>query len=150
MKVKMKMIDFEKIHVGNIIFFSKKGSVQLISLQVIEEITKKSLAGIEKDFKVIEATESQQQSYLKKYLNEGDVFLNVHDAQEFMMKNATAAIDRIIKNACTQAEGAFSSGRFISNDIHAKNDDYDIPELPVESKKTKVILPDGTVANLVI
>tara|TARA_B100000214_G_C23934924_1_gene612673 strand:+ start:368 stop:814 length:447 start_codon:yes stop_codon:yes gene_type:complete len=92
--------------VGTVLYIISKKSNSVIPVQVIEEVTRKTVEGQNVTYVVMPPGPEAESVHLEKL--EALVFNNPSEAREHMMRNASSAIDKIIEKARTIAENSFS------------------------------------------
>jgi len=88
------MNDYE---VGQILFMSSEKSLNIIPVQVVEEVTKTTLTGKEKTYMIMFPNEAKTIVDIKNI--KGQIFKNRHEIKNYMVQNATNAIEKMISDA---------------------------------------------------
>lgn len=130
--------------VGQILFvvLNKKG--QVYPMQVVEEITKKTLRGEETTYVLQGGSDPESRLLIDKV--DGEIFDSAEDARSSLVSRATAQINKLVSIAVAK-----------SKEWYGKNEEFKSEQLPepetlakfsVEKEEVIVQLPDGTKARL--
>jgi phage-related tail protein len=117
--------------VGQIIYLLSKKDVKVYPVQVIEEVTRKT---IEKEMisYVIKLPDNKETEILLEQVD-AEIFTTLDDVESKMMDNASKQIKSFLKNAKSMSK--------IFKDILVENDDQkdenELPEKPEHKKETK-------------
>ena len=107
----------------------------------VEEITKKSLKGEERNY-VLQGGPSSSTTVLLSEID-GEVFKSADDARNTLVSRATSQIEKIVDAAILKSKEWYETEAVNDEVLYNKN------EIPQEEKEqVKVKLPDGTIANL--
>ena len=83
--------------VGQIVYTCSNKSMNIIPLQIVEEITRTSLTGTEKNYLVRFPNKQGTTTELTKI--KGRLFSSISAVKTFMINNSNEAIEKMIKNA---------------------------------------------------
>lgn len=126
--------------VGQILFVILNKKMQIYPMMIIEEITKRTMQGVETNYVLQAGAESTSTVLLNQV--DGEVFESADDARRVLIERATSQIDRLIQVATEK-----SSEWYTQHDATPKVV-TPIPAQTIDADMIKVELPDGTVANL--
>ena len=135
-----------KYAVGQIIWAVGKNRPSLQVFQIIEEITKKTIGDEIISYILKSASDSDELLTLENLLKANHVFKSSEEAQVFMLKTASQAIDKAIANTSAIAKEAFAP----------ENNEKETIFEPITNKEntktnvTKIKLEDGTIANVTL
>ena len=87
----------EKYKVGQVLFLIGEKTTKVIPIQIIEEVIRTTLDGKIKTYTVQLPDQSKTQVDISEV--KGRIFNSHKTVREFMIKNASAAIDKMISNA---------------------------------------------------
>jgi hypothetical protein len=137
-----------KYDVGQILFvvLNKKG--QVYPMQVIEEITKKTLKGEEKNYVLQGGADTDSKVLLDKV--DGEIFHSAVEARDALISRATAQIDRLVSNAVLKSKEWYLNQRFDKESIETSEESSSYVQDKQTEQREEVIvqLPDGTKARL--
>ncbi len=94
-----------KYKVGQIFYLVGAETAKVIPFRIVEEVTRTTLAGIETSF-IAELPDEDQTKIDVNKLG-GKVFDTKNDLRHYMIKNASEAIDAMIKNATKLSEKVY-------------------------------------------
>lgn len=130
-----------KLAIGQILYFIPAGKLMLYPLQVVEEVTKKTLKGIEVDYSLRMGNEK-----VVHYCDlKGEVFESTEKARSIMLERASMQIDNMLQKAIKSAKEWYENVPDVISDDMPKLVD---PSIDREGSVTVVELPDGTKARL--
>jgi hypothetical protein len=132
--------------VGQVLFIIMHKKLQVYPMMVIEEITKRTLKGEEKNYVLQGGPDSETTILLNQV--EGEIFDSPEEAKKMLITRATSQIERIVDSAVEKAIQWYQT-----NTSSEKVQKVDVPEqkeppTDQEVETIKVHLPDGTIANL--
>jgi len=130
--------------VGQVLFIILNKRPQVIPVQVVEQVVRRSISGEEIQYSVnVPAKDGDKVLELESI--DGEVFDDAEDARRSMLNNATRTIDGFIEKAMSVAKTRFSyeAGTSIVSELISGNKGEDV-------QKAKVTLEDGTIANIVL
>ena len=124
--------------VGNIVWYIGGQTPRVMLLKVVEEITKKTLTGEEKNFVLLFSSVNGEKRVSKsKLASSGTFYPDERSAKNAMVESASKAIDHMLLTARKNASNFFDQTIQPSSSI--QNDDLD---------GMKITLEDGTVARI--
>ena len=125
-------------NVGQVLYVILNKRQKVIPVQVVEQVTRRSLKGEETHYSVNVPSREGPREYNLHDLD-GEVYETIDDAKGALVKHANLSIESIIENAQKIASHVFNS----SSDV----DDLVLgPETSTDS--VKITLENGTVANV--
>lgn len=138
--------------VGQVVYVSSSEQNKVMPLQIIEEITRKTLKGDEVHYKVVFGNDMTKTRYLSDI--KGDVFTSLEAIRASLLKNATSWIDRQIEEARKYAHNTYKNAQShdfsemdtpqLPSGIHTPNaSDDDVPG----EEANLVELPDGRIVK---
>lgn len=100
-----------KYHVGQVLYLipSKSAKATLYPIQVIEELTKKTLNGIEIDY-VVQAGPDQT---LNMNQVQGEIFESAEVAKESLMQRAISSIEKLVDASVKKSQEWYPNGKII-------------------------------------
>jgi len=135
-------------NVGQILFvvLNKKG--QIYPMQVVEEITKRTLKGEEKNYVLQGGSDQNSKILLDKV--DGEIFDSAMEAREILVSRATSQIDRLVTNAVAKSKEWYLNNNLPTESSTSVENASQIDELEKAEQREEVIvqLPDGTKARL--
>lgn len=126
--------------VGQILFVILNKKMQIYPMMIIEEITKRTMQGVETNYVLQAGAESTSTVLLNQV--DGEVFESADDARRVLIERATSQIDRLIQVATEKSSEWYIRQEPAPKAVVAA------PTPVVDIDMVKVELPDGTVANL--
>jgi hypothetical protein len=130
--------------VGQVLFIILNKRPQVIPVQVVEQVVRRSVSGEEIQYSVnVPAKDGDKVLELESI--DGSVFEDAEDARRSMLDNATRTIDGFIEKAMSVASARFnfdSGANGVSELISGNKNE--------NTQKAKVTLEDGTVANIIL
>lgn len=128
--------------IGQIIYVVSKKETRVIPMQIVEEITKKTLAGSETTY-LVSAGKSPDDAMLLDEID-GEIFSSSAECEKSLSQRALRSIQKIITNAVIEAAERFSA-----------NDERESSAIVVEPAKTsdepgdttEVMMPDGSIVS---
>lgn len=93
--------------IGQILFVLLKGETNIHPVLVVEELRKKTLQGESIDYTVEVAAKGGKKSRVNLHELEATVFVDVEEARDFLVSNATKAIGDICERAKVAAARLF-------------------------------------------
>lgn len=144
----------ERYTVGQVLYVVSKKDNRVVPIRVVEEVTRRALEGEKRTYNVQVGPPGEKPIADIERLP-GLIFRSVADVRAFMMKNATTAIDSMIKNA------AASAGKWYGESVNAQQSQVDgllddatfgiVEESPAQSdasaESVEIQLPDGRIAT---
>jgi len=128
-----------KFTVGQVIFILLRDDHRIAPVQVVEEVVHRKINGEEIKY-YVRASNSPDAKILLLETSKQKIFLTIDDARQYMIENATHAIDAICNEAMT-ASYAFSEGAT----------SFEAPEKPRQAQEMKKVkLPTGEIVNIQI
>jgi hypothetical protein len=140
--------------VGQVLYIINSESTQVIPVQVVEQVTRKTLDGEKVTYivKLPKKLKGAEVDTVPLDKIKGDFFSSSDKAKERLTSNALRNVERIIKNAENLSRGAFGESASVSSDIFdisSSSGDSDEIEREGEPDDAEVvILPDGTKAKV--
>lgn len=125
--------------VGQVLFIILNKKMQVYPMMVIEEITKRTLKGEEKNY-VLQGGPDEKTTILLNQV-EGEVFDSPEEAKKILITRVTTQIEKIVDSAVAKASEWYET----------RSDEPTQTQAVVTSEEPesiKVHLPDGTIANL--
>ncbi len=132
----------QEFEVGSYVWFVRSDKPGVRHYLVVEEIVKKSIDGITRDY-LFEANSSGKIGRVESRNLVGDYFINREDAYNFMLKQAGDAIARMMDKQMQTPKA-----ENISSSIDFSHTDHEHESNTNESDSTIIELPDGTKARL--
>jgi hypothetical protein len=127
-------------NVGQVLYVILNKRQKVVPVQVVEQVTRRSLKGEETHYSVNVPSREGPREYNLHDLD-GEVYETIDDAKSALVKNANRSIENIIENTQKIASHVFNS----SSDV----DDLILEsELPTETDSVKITLENGTIANV--
>jgi hypothetical protein len=132
--------------IGQVLFVAPKGKTQLIPIQVVEEITKKTLKG---DIVVYMVKPGSEGKMIDIATVDGEIFETAAAAQKSLTERAARYIAKLVANSSQQAQSwypnSFESTTSSSNVIDITQE-RDVS--PDEMDGAIITLEDGTKARI--
>lgn len=132
--------------VGNFIYFSSNKTKQIFSGRIVEEITIKKLSGTETDYRVDLKNSLDSQFLLSELrdVKKFNIFDNINELKQFMLKNVENTIDKLISK-CQEDKTKYwgKTKDQVLEEIADQNTDA------INSNKQQVELEDGTKVNII-
>jgi|7_EtaG_2_1085326.scaffolds.fasta_scaffold90078_2 hypothetical protein len=91
--------------VGQILFLTANQSLRIVPAQVVEEVIRTTIAGKEKTYMIQFPNEEKTIQDIRKV--KGSIFTTRREVRNFMINNATIAIDKMIQNALKISNNSF-------------------------------------------
>lgn len=91
-----------KYRVGQVLYVVLKKEARLYPMQVVEEITKKTLEGELTSYMVRGGTDPKAQLLITDV--DGEIFDSAEKAKSVLIDRATTSIARLVENACQKAK----------------------------------------------
>lgn len=126
--------------VGQVLYVVFKGEKRVVPLQIIEEITRKTLEGLKVDYKLRSGPEDK--SFINFNDIEGDVFETPDLAIEVLTDRAKSSIEKIVSNAAEKARLLFSTSEKPTKESEQPTTDE------TQEEEVRVKLPDGSYARV--
>ena len=124
--------------VGQVLFIVMSKKIQVYPMMIIEEITKRTLKGEEKNYVLQGGPDSSTTILLNQV--DGEVFDSSEEAKKVLVSRATSQIEKIVDSAVEKAAQWYQTN---SDPVEQM-----LPQPQLDTEAVKVHLPDGTVANL--
>lgn len=126
--------------VGQVLYVVFKGEKRVVPLQIIEEITRKTLEGLKVDYKLRSGPEDK--SFINFNDIDGDVFETPELAIEVLTDRAKNSIEKIVSIAAEKAKTLFSVvERQVKENVQQESED-------AQEEEVRVKLPDGSYARV--
>ncbi len=93
-----------KLNVGQVIFVLLRDDHRIVPVQVVEEVVHRKITGEEVKY-YVKASPAPGAKILPLDLSKETVFLYLENAREYMIENATRAIDSICDEAAKASSG---------------------------------------------
>jgi hypothetical protein len=119
-----------KYKVGQIFYLVGSETARVIPFRVVEEITRTTLAGIEKSFIAQLPDEEKTQIDVEKL--KGSTFSDIREVRTHMISNATSAIDKMLDSALKISDHVYGSTEERVDDISIE---------AVEKVEEEVVVP---------
>ena len=143
--------------VGQVLFLTSNSSLKIIPAQIIEEVIRTTIKGKEKTYMIQFPDDVKTTKDIKNI--KGNIFTTQKEIRNFMIKNATTAIDKMITNALKIRDNSFSNihnneilenNNFnISNDVITDvEDNNEIMQQSVNEDIINVDLGNGTLGRM--
>ena len=130
--------------VGQVLYAVSHKEMKVIPLRVTERIVRQTLEGEIVTY-VAQLPDGRVLSDLSKL--GGDVYVSLDEVRSQMIVRITDIVDAIVDSSKESAVSAFGNmGTKSSGGTHANNDAE--PQTQDKKDKSKITLPDGTVANI--
>ena len=130
--------------VGQVLYAVSHKEMKVIPLRVTERIVRQTLEG-----EIVTYVAQLPDGRILEDLSRlrGDVHTSLDEVRSQMIDSITGIVDKIVDSAKETAAASF--GRSAMNDPEPREDTKDDDRNGVDDK-TKITLPDGTVANIKI
>lgn len=129
--------------VGQVLFIVMHKKLQVFPMMIVEEITKRTLKGEEKNYVLQGGPDSATTILLNQV--EGEVFDSSEEAKKVLISRATSQIEKIVDSAIEKATQWYQT----NNEQIQQYEEQPKQQLqPQDPEAVKVHLPDGTIANL--
>lgn len=135
----------QTLNVGQVVFVFDRADHSIIPVQVFEEVVHRKISGIETSYYVRASSKPGSKTVLLD-LKKEKVFSSIESARDFMIENATRAIDEICREAI-ESSLQFQEKKNESEEI-ALTDEITIPH--PTSGITKIKLPTGEIVDVII
>mgnify|MGYP003114455776 CR=1 FL=1 len=142
--------------VGQVLFLTSKNTLKIIPVQIIEEVIRTTINGREKTYMVQFPDKDNTIRDIKQLA--GQTFSTESDVRNFMISNATFAIDKMLNHALSVRDKTFTNIIKSVNPIEdLQSDELEVPnDIPLsedvqqsaENDIVSVDLGDGTVAKM--
>lgn len=140
-----------KYVVGQVLYVVFKKDHKVVPVQVIEEITRKTLDGLKVDYTVRVGSSSDTTIELNNLLSEGEIFDTPDHAIEVLTSRAKSSIIKLVNSAVEKATAWYPISNKIES-VSLDEDDQIVPLTTLEKnnneERVTVTLPDGTVARV--
>lgn len=130
--------------VGQVLYvvLNKKG--QVYPMQVVEEITKKTLRGEETTYVLQGGSDPESRLLIDKV--DGEIFNSAEDARSALISRATAQINKLVSLAVAKSREWYGKNEEAKKEQTPEPET--LPKFPEEKDEVIVQLPDGTKARL--
>ena len=128
--------------VGQVLYAVSNSEMRVVPLRVTERIVRQTLDG-EIITYVAQLPDGRVLTDLSKLGS--DVHISIDDVREKMISSVTEVVDKIIDSARDTAASNFGVRESTAEDHEVQN-----PEDKTTEDKSKITLPDGTVANITL
>jgi len=130
--------------VGQILYvvLNKKG--QVYPMQVVEEITKKTLQGEETTYVLQGGSDPGSRLLIDKV--DGEIFNSAEEARSSLVARATSQINKLVSLAVAKSKEWYGKNEEFKSEQPSESDP--LPNFSVEKEEVIVKLPDGTKARL--
>lgn len=98
----------ERYKVGQILFVVMNKATSVVPVQVVEEITKKTINGEAKTYMIKTVLKDEPLYDIKKI--KGEVFSSAQQVKETLIRRARSVIDKIVESAVSKASEHFEDG----------------------------------------
>lgn len=105
--------------VGQILYICDESRMKIIPIQVVEEVVRTTISGIEKNYMVMFPDTKRSTASIDKV--KGKLFNDPETVQDYMIKNASDAIKRMRGAAEALRDEAFATQKE-NTDVQIKND----------------------------
>jgi hypothetical protein len=146
------MSKLTNLKVGQVLYIVVKSDGRVVPVRVVEEVSRKTLDGEKKTFNVQVGPTAEKPLDLEKIA--GDKFMSVAEVKNFMIENATQAINKLVKNAHESADKWYGTTDEVVNGDY----DYNVPLESVTAESNSestqphemidIALPDGRMASV--
>lgn len=126
--------------VGQILFVMKTDDSSLVPVLIVEELVRKTLAGEETTHTVEALTQGGTRKRFTLSDEHFHVFNDVESARQYLIRNATSAINSLCENAVKRSQQ-------LLGEINTPVPREKVREQPVQ-EQTEVLLSDGTKAKI--
>jgi hypothetical protein len=127
----------EKLNVGQVVFVFLREDSKIVPVQIFEEVVHRKISGEETSYFARASTDANAKKF-RLDIKTQKFFTSIEQARDFMLENATKAIDEICKEA-----------REFSAQFSPKEENsYAGQTIENKSEKFKVTLPTGEVVNV--
>ena len=143
----------QTLNVGQVVFVFDRADHSIIPVQVFEEVVHRKISGIETSYYVRASSKPGSKTVLLD-LKKEKVFSSIESAREFMIENATKAIDEICREAIEGSSQFQEKKSENKTDEFSSSDEVTIPH-PTSAEVTKVgvakvKLPTGEFVDVII
>lgn len=125
-------------NVGQVLYVILNKRQKVIPVQVVEQVTRRSLKGEETHYSVNVPSREGAREYNLHDLD-GEVYETIDDAKDALVKNANRSIESIIENAQKIASHVFNSSSDVDDLVLGSETSTD---------SVKITLENGTIANV--
>lgn len=131
-----------KYSVGQVVYvvLNKKG--QVYPMRIIEVISKKTLEGEATQYLLQAGSDSTTSIMMDKL--DGEVFLSAEEVQQALIERASSQIKRLVAAAVQKSKEWYLEPQPVAQEI-IKGNTINVDQA---DDNIKVMLPDGTVANI--
>ena len=126
--------------VGQILFVMKTDDTSLVPVLIVEELVRKTLSGEETTHTVEALTQGGTRKRFALSNNSFHVFDDVETARQYLIRNATNAINMLCDSAVKKSQQ-------LLGEINTPVPREKVHEQPVQ-EQTEVLLSDGTKAKI--
>ena len=127
-------------NVGQVLYVILNKRQKVVPVQVVEQVTRRSLKGEETHYSVNVPSRDGSREYNLHDLD-GETYETIDAAKNALMENASRSIENIIENAKKIANHVFNARGDIDELVLGEDEDT-----PTDS--VKITLENGTVANV--
>jgi len=137
----------EKLHVGQVVFVFIREEHSVLPVQVVEEVVHRRLTGEETSY-FVRAAASEDAKIVPLNLKKNKVFNTINEARQFMIENATRAIDEICKEADDESKKFVQKEQAREQKVNGRSfEEEETPKIPGMSRIT---LPTGEKVNVIL
>lgn len=134
--------------VGQVVYVILNKEGKVYPMQILEEITKKTLKGTETNYVLRGNPTATQTVMMSEIANE--VFESANDAKKVLIERASKQINKLVDNAIKTAQKWFPTGETIvpTDNQGVVNESLFVQNNSDDDEVIKVDMGDGTVARL--
>lgn len=137
----------ENLSVGQVVFVFVPEDHGILPVQIVEEVVHRKLAGVETRY-FVRASPDADAKVFQLNMKKQRVFLTLEDAREFMIENATRAIDEICNDAAA-VHRSFQPAQKERAPVETRaTESVEIPRPSVGV--TQVRLPNGEMVEVIL
>lgn len=132
--------------VGQILYVINHDSTQVVPIQVIEQVTRRTLAGEEVSYMITVPGKTVKPAALDKI--KGEIFVSLEETRDYLRNNALAAIENVITRAMMLSESFPTESEEPISAVAEELSEPEAPPSPESEDSDVVLLPDGTQAKI--
>lgn len=136
-----------QFRVGQVLYVVLKKENRVVPMQVTEEITKKTLSGVETTYRVIAGTDQANSLMIDQIA--GEIFDSPESCHKALSERATRSIQKLVVAARAKASEWYGT-----QEQHVLDDDASAPNIatiarepPTQDELTDVQMPDGSIVK---
>jgi len=139
------MSEKKRYSVGQVVFVIVQQQDKIMPLQIVEEITKKTVSGEEIIYKAVYGGDAERKQY-NLSLIKGEIFSTIEDVKKFLMTNTANWIEKIVTDAQKKTE-AWYGVQETSQVYHEIPQESTQEQDPNDFHEGIVEMPDGSLVK---